>query len=404
MKVEADKVGPTLRQRLLDGLSEGQLALGPDTLAVDVVDGQLRSKPIVAETDEGRATGTVNLDVRTFAFDSEWRVERKRLNDRIDEKAALPAAIIQYRGPVTALSALDARINTDALERELTARKMELDLEELERLRQADEARRRSELERQRQQQPQDPWAADPPGYAQHARPAQRHVASHARLRLQTRLATEPGAARAVQRARIHTRTALDRPLAPRDVSMRAISCETGTPSSPAACLRASQNGASSEMEVRCPAMVKERLTGLIVAPRGSLPRRQAQPSPSPRGRRACDGSSVLAFGAAFLAPHAVEPMRIQGALRGVLGALALGDAEQSALLVRATLTLGPLLVLAVAVQVDNAAHHASGPIIFLGSTILSNSSADTYPPPTASSLKVVPFLCAVLAILAALS
>ena len=163
MKVEADKVGPTLRQRLLDGMSEGQLALGPNTLAVDVVDGQLRSKPIVAETDEGRATGTVNLDVRTFAFDSEWRVERKRLKDRIDEKAALPAAIIQYRGPVTALSALEARINTHALERELTARKMELDLEELERLRQADEARRRSELERQRQQQPLDPWTPTRP-------------------------------------------------------------------------------------------------------------------------------------------------------------------------------------------------------------------------------------------------
>jgi hypothetical protein len=163
MKVDADKVGPTLRQRLLDGMSEGQLALGPNTLAIDVVDGQLRSKPIVAETDEGRATGTVNLDMRTFAFDSEWRVERKRVNDRIDEKAALPAAIVQYRGPVTALSALEARINTDALERELTARKMELDLEELERLRQADEARRRSELERQRQQQPLDPWVPTRP-------------------------------------------------------------------------------------------------------------------------------------------------------------------------------------------------------------------------------------------------
>jgi hypothetical protein len=126
------------------------------------VDGQLRSKPIVVDTDQGRASGTANLDLRSFAFDSEWRLERKRANDKIDEKAALPAAVIQYRGPVTALSALDARIGTGAIERELTARKMELDLEELERLRQADEVRRRSELERQRQQ-PQDPWAPTRP-------------------------------------------------------------------------------------------------------------------------------------------------------------------------------------------------------------------------------------------------
>ena len=155
LKMEADRVGPTLRERLLNGLADGQLPLGPTTIAVEIVDGQLRSKPIVAETDQGRSTGTANLDLRSFAFDSEWRIERKRANDKIDQKAALPAAIIQYRGPVAALSALDARIGTDALERELTARKMELDLEALERLRQADEARRRSELERQREQ-PQD--------------------------------------------------------------------------------------------------------------------------------------------------------------------------------------------------------------------------------------------------------
>jgi uncharacterized protein involved in outer membrane biogenesis len=162
MKVEADRVGPTLRQELLDRLTEGQLPLGPGSVAVDIVDGQLRSKPIVVDTDQGRASGTANLDLRSFAFDSEWRLERKRANDKIDEKAALPAAVIQYRGPVTALSALDARIGTGAIERELTARKMELDLEELERLRQADEVRRRSELERQRQQ-PQDPWAPTRP-------------------------------------------------------------------------------------------------------------------------------------------------------------------------------------------------------------------------------------------------
>jgi uncharacterized protein involved in outer membrane biogenesis len=162
MRVEADRVGPTLRQQLLDGLSEGQLPLGPGTVGVDIVDGQLRSKPIVADTDQGRASGTANLDLRFFAFDSEWRLERKRANDKIDEKAALPAAIVQYHGPVTALSALETRIGTEAIERELTTRKMELDLEELERLRQADEARRRSELERQRQQL-QDPWAPTRP-------------------------------------------------------------------------------------------------------------------------------------------------------------------------------------------------------------------------------------------------
>ena len=72
-------------------------------------------------------------------------------------KAALPAATVQYRGPVTALGALEPRFNTDAIERELTARKMERDLEDLERLRQVDESRRRSEAERLREQPDQRP-------------------------------------------------------------------------------------------------------------------------------------------------------------------------------------------------------------------------------------------------------
>jgi hypothetical protein len=159
--------------------------------------------------------------------------------------------IVQYRGPVTALSALDARINTDALERELTARKMELDLEELERLRQADEARRRTELERQRQLQPQDPWLPTRPATAQHAicrkahrrlrradAPAQRDRAGRDLLRRGDGMKS----ARRAAGQNPHP-TALDSPLAPRVASMRDISCEMGTPSSPAACLRASQNG-----------------------------------------------------------------------------------------------------------------------------------------------------------------
>ena len=48
------------------------------------------------------------------------------------------------------------------------------------------------------------------------------------------------------------------------------------------------------------------------------------------------------------------------------------------ALFVGPALPLGSPLVFAVAVQVDDIAHHTSGPIIFLGSTILSNSSAET--------------------------
>src|SRR2546430_1511894 len=93
---------------------------------------------------------------------------------------------------------------------------------------------------------------------------------------------------------------------------------------------------------------------------------------------RARPASSLLALGGAILPPHAVEAARLQRPLGGALAALVLGNAEARAFLIGAALALGGLLLLAVAVQVDDASHHASGPIIFLGSTILSNSSADT--------------------------
>src|SRR6185503_14176298 len=143
--------------------------------------------------------------------------------------------------------------------------------------------------------------------------------------------------------------------------------------------------------------MVNERFTGRLIAasPVGvtaaglqSLPRCVRASS---RVRRA---SSLLALGA-ILPPHAVEAARFQGPLGGALVALILGNAEAYALLVGPALALGGLLLFAVAAQVDDASHHASGPIIFLGSTILSNSSAETYAPPTAACRKVVPFLCA---------
>ncbi len=65
-----------------------------------------------------------------------------------------------------------------------------------------------------------------------------------------------------------------------------------------------------------------------------------------------------------------------------------------------------PCALLAEPVQVDDVAAHGTqfGPIILAGSTVSSYSASVTSPVASASSFSVVPFLCAVLAILAALS
>ena len=182
------------------------------------------------------------------------------------------------------------------------------------------------------------------------------------------------------QRANSHIRTALDSPQPSRSASMRAISLDTGMPSCAAAAFSASQNGASREMEVRWPPMVKERLSGpsrlraarvaLSGSAFGSLHGEwPLVRSPPPQSWRSGPRSSRRA-------PSSRR--RLQPALGRGLGPLALGDAEARPLLVGAALALGLLLLLAVAVEVDDVSHHASGPIIFLGSTSLSNSSAET--------------------------
>ena len=62
-------------------------------------------------------------------------------------KAALPPVSVVYVGALKTLAALEPRISAGALERELAVRKMENEVEQLERLRKLDEERR---IERQK--------------------------------------------------------------------------------------------------------------------------------------------------------------------------------------------------------------------------------------------------------------
>ena len=71
----------------------------------------------------------------------------------------LPPVTVYYRGPLASLGTIEPRIDTTALEQELSARKIEQDVEELERLRRLDEQRRLIEAERLRKQFEQTPPA-----------------------------------------------------------------------------------------------------------------------------------------------------------------------------------------------------------------------------------------------------
>jgi len=164
LQAEPDNMPKVLRQALGVGLSGGQLAL-PARLEGAIADGHLTVKPFAVDTAEGRASGGASLDLKTLAFESDWRLEARSAAG-LAEKAPLPGVTVSYRGAAAALGALAPRIDADALERELAVRRMEKDVEELERLRKLDETRRREEAERQRRQFEDTPAppAVAPPG------------------------------------------------------------------------------------------------------------------------------------------------------------------------------------------------------------------------------------------------
>ena len=151
LKTEPEKLAATVRQSIAAGLASGSIPLGPRSIALEIADGQLRTKSVVIETDEGRASGIATLDIASLSFRSPWRLDAKAPASGSASKS-LPAVTVEYGGPIASLGKLAPRIDSAALEQELSARRIERDVEELERLRKLDEQRRQIEAERLRKQ------------------------------------------------------------------------------------------------------------------------------------------------------------------------------------------------------------------------------------------------------------
>ena len=152
LKNDPERLRGVLKEALAQGLTVGRLNL-PEEIALEIGDGQLRTRPIVIDMSAERASGSAAINLLSFLFESEWRLQQVPGKDSpLASKPVLPPVIVSYRGPLAALDKVEPIINSEALERELAVRKMEHDVETLERLRQLDEARRRSEAERLRQE------------------------------------------------------------------------------------------------------------------------------------------------------------------------------------------------------------------------------------------------------------
>ncbi len=138
-----------------------RLVVGTRKLGFDIGDGIVRVRGFNVETGDGRASNRTTIDLNSLKIDSEWRLEpRADGNAPVSAGAAagtkkastgpLPAVTIAFVGPIGHLGRLEPVISAAATVRELAVRRMERDVDELERLRRFDEGRAKAEVERQR--------------------------------------------------------------------------------------------------------------------------------------------------------------------------------------------------------------------------------------------------------------
>ncbi|MDX2288032.1 MAG: AsmA family protein [Hyphomicrobiaceae bacterium] len=129
-------------------VGQGRLDIGSRKLDVEVVDGALRIARIDVPAAAGKTALTVTIDIATLAVDASADISA--VGGEAAKGRPWPPVNVTFVGPIKAIGALVPTVTSDALEREVTVRKLERNVEELERLRRLDEEAAARERERLR--------------------------------------------------------------------------------------------------------------------------------------------------------------------------------------------------------------------------------------------------------------
>jgi uncharacterized protein involved in outer membrane biogenesis len=150
----------TLTPALTSGLEEAVVEPGARTVAFTIAGGAVKAEPYAMGDSHGRTVVTNTVSLALLALDSSWQVTATpsplpapvgALPDwKATPKGPLPAVSFVYTGRLSALDKVEAAVAVEDVSRELTVRLMERKVEELEALRNADDFRRKQELERRK--------------------------------------------------------------------------------------------------------------------------------------------------------------------------------------------------------------------------------------------------------------
>ena len=110
---------------------QGEVKLGKVEIPVVVGDGAVKLDKVTIEAPDGRSTFSSVIDLASMKLDSEWQIEPRlnRPSAAAQQRPYLPAVTVVYTGKLSALSSLEPTVSTSALERELSVRKMERDVD-----------------------------------------------------------------------------------------------------------------------------------------------------------------------------------------------------------------------------------------------------------------------------------
>lgn len=146
---------------LLTSLNTSEVAIGDRELAMTLADGSIKFETLALESPEGRLEATVSTDLTSLKVSAALQVAPvlKPLPppDVVlpgwkppPPKGALPPAIVLYDGPLDNLAVMKSSVDVADLQRELSVRQVERNVEELELSRRVDDERARIEKERRK--------------------------------------------------------------------------------------------------------------------------------------------------------------------------------------------------------------------------------------------------------------
>lgn len=116
----------------LDGdFRKGNLTYAPITAPIELKDGVIRLRDAEFAGDDYRAKAGLTVDLGSLRLDSEWEVS---YIGKTEDGQRLPPVHLVFAGPLAGFSSLSAQISIDQFERFLSMKRMDQDMERLEKL------------------------------------------------------------------------------------------------------------------------------------------------------------------------------------------------------------------------------------------------------------------------------